>query len=690
MKKINEESIVQLDITKKDWKTNLINIFLQDKQSIVKIKDDCYITYDSFINNITKGDILYKSTIEVYYYQKHLAKTQNSAWKTTIIDSSRWRYLYKDNDKVIKYLRSLKPKKVYIIGELSNELYNYINVYGNDFETIILPNNCNSYVDFIASPNSILIDSNNVHPSIKKEIFKESLPQTTCNLKIIDINDLCDEVEIYYFVADVLRNSKFDVTVFEFPDTSLFDNLTKEEQDRINSDLNYIYYLNEASKNPEINKLLEKVLGELYNEDYVSQENLSPGTILKNGICCLGDSDNEFCRSINGIRYTTDKNFNYTFDINIFGPCMVYGALVDDRHTIASYLQRKVNSEEKDYSVNNYGLRAMSLAEQIRILDSVNIKEGDKLIFVISSEEKEKMKKFGYDKIISLLPVFNNSNIHDYFIDKPAHCNHVANSLMSNYIYEQIKNRLLDRNPDNKNLAKPIEISRRRNVFDNNLFLEEYLNMLRKLDIPKGPNGAILMNCNPFTYGHYRLIEYASKQVEKLFIIVVEDDKSTFKFEDRFRMVKEGCEGFNNVEIISSGKIFGSSMIFPEYFNRSGKTNVTIDVSLDREIFTDYIAPTLHVKKRFIGEEKNDSVTAAYNRELKNNLPLYGIEVIEIPRFLDEHNIPISAKVLRKALEEEDWDKIEEIAPPSTIDFLKEYKKREKNKNLTLKNNILE
>lgn len=209
--------------------------------------------------------------------------------------------------------------------------------------------------------------------------------------------------------------------------------------------------------------------------------------------------------------------------------------------------------------------------------------------------------------------------------------------------------------------------------------------MLKSLQIPEGPNEAILMNCNPFTYGHYKLIEYATKQVEKLFVIVVEDDKSLFKFEDRFKMAKNGCKDFSNVDVIPSGKIFGFSMIFPEYFNRSGKTNVTIDVSLDREIFTDYIAPTLHVKKRFIGEEKNDTITAAYNRELKNNLPLYGIEVIEIPRFLDKCNEPISAKVLRKALQKEDWNKIEEIAPPSTIEILKTYKKTEKRKSLTLK-----
>lgn len=687
MKKINEENLTYLDITDENWLAKLINIFLQNRQAIVKVKEDCYITYDSFINHIVNGDYLYKTTTEVYYYQKHISKVQSNLWKSTMIDLDRWKCLYSNNDKVIKYLRSIKPKKVYVIGEFSRELYNYINVYGNEFQTIILPNIYESYTTFINDPNSILIDTNNIHPCIKKKIYIEAKTPTNDDSKIIDINDLCDEAEIYYFITEILENAKYDVTIFEFPDSSQFSNLTQEEKDRINSNLNYIYYLNEAANNPKINELLKKVLKELYNEEYVNKENLSPGTILKNGICCLSDSDNDFCRSINGIRYTTDKKDEYAFDIDIFGPCMVYGALVDDKHTISSYLQRKINFEGKDYSVNNYGLRAMSLAEQIRILESVNVKQGDKLIFVISSGEKEKMKNYGYDKVISLLPVFNNSDIHDYFIDKPAHCNHIANSLMSDFIYEQIKHNLLDKNPVNKEFAKPIEKSKKRNVFSNNLFLEEYLNMLRNLEIPKGPNGAILMNCNPFTYGHYRLIEYAAKQVEKLFVIVVEDDKSAFTFEDRFKMVKDGCKDFGNVDVIPSGKIFGSSMIFPEYFNRSEKTNVTIDVSLDREIFTDYIAPTLHIKKRFIGEEKNDIVTSAYNRELKNNLPLYGIEVIEIPRFVDKDNNPISAKVLRKALDEGDWNKVEEIAPPSTIEVISKYKKSSDDKTLTLKRN---
>ena len=352
---------------------------------------------------------------------------------------------------------------------------------------------------------------------------------------------------------------------------------------------------------------------------------------------------------------------------------MVYGALVDDKHTIASYLQRKVNIDNMDYSVNNYGLRAMELPEQIRIADNVNIKNGDKMIFIISTEEKEKLAKLGFTNVETLLPIFNNSTLHNYFLNKPAHCNHVANGYIADYIYDKIKKNLLAINPQNKESAILIKRNQKRNVFSNNKFIDEYLSMLKSLDIPDGPNGAILMNCNPFTYGHYNLIKYASEQVEKLFVIVVQDDKSVFKFNDRFKMVQNGCKDFSNVIVIPSGKIFGSSMIFPEYFNREEKTDVTIDVSLDREIFTDYIAPILNVKKRFIGEEKTDIITASYNRELKKNLPLYGIEVIEIPRFTDQNGQAISAKVVRNALENNDWDAIYQLVPPTTIGVLQNY-----------------
>ena len=72
-------------------------------------------------------------------YIKEKNGKYDSEWKNTSIDSTRWKCLYANNDKIINYLRSRKPKKVFVRGELSKEVFNYINVYGNEFSTSIIP-----------------------------------------------------------------------------------------------------------------------------------------------------------------------------------------------------------------------------------------------------------------------------------------------------------------------------------------------------------------------------------------------------------------------------------------------------------------------------------------------------------------------------------------------------------------------
>lgn len=62
--------------------------------------------------------------------------------------------------------------------------------------------------------------------------------------------------------------------------------------------------------------------------------------------------------------------------------------------------------------------------------------------------------------------------------------------------------------------------------------------------------GAIVMNCNPFTKGHRYLIEQAAGQVDLLYIFVVEEDKSTFKFEDRIEMVRRGTVDLDKVKVL--------------------------------------------------------------------------------------------------------------------------------------------
>ena len=177
------------------------------------------------------------------------------------------------------------------------------------------------------------------------------------------------------------------------------------------------------------------------------------------------------------------------------------------------------------------------------------------------------------------------------------------------------------------------------------------------------------MNCNPFTLGHRYLVEYAAAQVVKLYVFVVEEDKSEFPFADRIELVKLGVKDLPNVEVLPSGKFIISQQTFSGYFNKAELQDAVVDSSEDVEIFGREIAPTLGITIRFAGEEPKDNVTRQYNETMREILPRYGVEFHEIPRktFGDE---VISASVVRDALKRDDFDKIKNLVPETTLLYL--------------------
>ena len=149
-----------------------------------------------------------------------------------------------------------------------------------------------------------------------------------------------------------------------------------------------------------------------------------------------------------------------------------------------------------------------------------------------------------------------------------------------------------------------------------NAELEAYKKTLREKKLPVG---ALVMNCNPFTLGHQYLVEYAAAKVVKLYLFVVEEDKSEFPFADRIDLVREGVKNFSNVEVLPSGKFIISQTTFSGYFSKAELQDVQVDSSEDVEIFGKEIAPTLGITIRFAGEEPTDNVTRQYNETMKKN-----------------------------------------------------------------------
>ncbi|MDR0986436.1 MAG: adenylyltransferase/cytidyltransferase family protein [Ruminococcus sp.] len=193
-----------------------------------------------------------------------------------------------------------------------------------------------------------------------------------------------------------------------------------------------------------------------------------------------------------------------------------------------------------------------------------------------------------------------------------------------------------------------------------------------------GKTGAIVMNCNPLTNGHMYLIETAAKEVDNLFIFVVEEDRSEFPFAERLELVKENCVNLQNVTVLPSGKFIISQLTFPEYFLKSdkkeldpsGKPSVINDVTA----FAVKIAPALNITVRFAGEEPLDPVTSEYNRVMANLLPFYGVEFKEIKR-KEEAGEVISASRVRKLLVENNLEDLKPLVPEATYRYLKERQK---------------
>jgi [citrate (pro-3S)-lyase] ligase len=188
-----------------------------------------------------------------------------------------------------------------------------------------------------------------------------------------------------------------------------------------------------------------------------------------------------------------------------------------------------------------------------------------------------------------------------------------------------------------------------------------------------GRIGAVVMNCNPFTFGHRWLVEYAARQVKHLYIFAVEEDKSIFPFLDRFELIKQGITDIPNVTVLPSGKFIISSITFTDYFSKSEIQDKVIDPTEDVRLFAEEIAPVLGITVRFAGEEPLDKVTKQYNDAMRRILPEYDVSFEEIPR-KETEGVVVSASRVRALLEKAPFAEVAEqlaqLVPLTTLAYL--------------------
>lgn len=207
--------------------------------------------------------------------------------------------------------------------------------------------------------------------------------------------------------------------------------------------------------------------------------------------------------------------------------------------------------------------------------------------------------------------------------------------------------------------------------------LQSYLNIIKEKmqgrELEGKHIGSIVMNANPFTYGHLFLIEEALKNVDFLIVFVVSEDASFFSFEERFEMVYSNLMNNDRVLVVPSGKYCISKQTFPDYFKKEDLQGEKTSAICDLHMFANKIAPKLHIEVRFVGDEPEDAVTKQYNAEMKKILPGFGIKVVEIPRKTLPDNTIISASKVRVFFHESRIEEIEKLVPEATLCLLKKY-----------------
>ncbi len=425
----------------------------------------------------------------------------------------------------------------------------------------------------------------------------------------------------------------------------------------------------------------ERFLKEFYSDDYSIDyvKNVMDIPLRHDyGIGCIHHSDmaSEYLNVSGAERITSDTLENPNNTIYLLGGCVFFGYAIDDKNTIASYLQRKLNKENPDKKLNvaNYATWGGNIDQTYMTFYELEYKPGDIVAVSYAGLIPVGDDIYGNDVSVNLS---NAKADHDFYYDGVVHCNKEGYNLVADRLYNIIKPSLESNAYDKKafKLEREEQYKTKDTMYSE--VLEEYLASVKE-DLPPlyekdKVYGSAVMNCNPFTLGHRYLIESAAAKVDYLIIFVVEEDKSRFPFNDRIELVKKGTTDLSNVYVIPSGKLMISAVTFPGYFLKDNPSEDNADSSMDVEIFGRYIASALGITKRFVGQEPTDFVTRRYNETMAKILPRFGVEVNIIERLKsssDEAKRIISASTVRKLLDSKQYDELKNFVPKTTYDYL--------------------
>ncbi|MBQ3600882.1 MAG: adenylyltransferase/cytidyltransferase family protein [Lachnospiraceae bacterium] len=583
-------------------------------------------------------------------------KIDNILWDTNSIKLKR---ILCDRVKLFDNVGILSEEKKYFENLLNNhntkcdlditncvwnkdkQCYEYVGEVEEDIESVLM------LVCFLEHPYMIIGDR--YIPIISLKFIKN-----------VQAEHELVNIDVAFNIIPKLQKNNIDYIVIKNPDIEY-----EEIKEFLGEDIRNRVFL--WSKIEELERFINK--NEKIDIQIVEELRLGMVPFIKNGFQQGSDMYGKYINSINGERYTCNNPREFNNVMYLFGPCIVRGTLVEDQYTIGSFLKTLVDDS---YYIKNCGYSWQSMNYAIR---NNKYKQGD--IVIIFVEDFALFEMNGI-KTYSIIDAYKKvPNLHNHVWDTLTHCNKVVTEYIAEEIYNICEKEGVLKNSSDygkpKKVEKIVEFGQKKKRIEIPEQLKQWLSEVKEHKIESnGKAGAIVMNCNPFTLGHRYLIEESKKQVDVLYIFVVQENKSFFDFVDRLKMVKLGVADMKNVVVIPSGKYIISTETLPGYFNKEEQPYVQFDATDDLELFAEVIAKEFDIKVRFAGEEPKDPFTRKYNEFMRNILPQHGVEFYEIPRKELEGEV-ISASLVRKNLKEQEYEKVKKMVLPSIYDYLMEH-----------------
>ncbi len=178
---------------------------------------------------------------------------------------------------------------------------------------------------------------------------------------------------------------------------------------------------------------------ELYSESYAeSIAGLNEKVAVDTSSPCgkLKDCSGKYYNVKDGERHTVGQPETYKRTIYFVGACLIYGLYAEDKNTIESFLQKRLNDAQYGARVVNCGSVSYWVNIELalaRIMD-IPLKTGDMLALCTNAGGFQGIPELDVADVLE-----KNQVSAKWLLDGATHCNHKVNNLYADAIFETLQ-----------------------------------------------------------------------------------------------------------------------------------------------------------------------------------------------------------------------------------------------------------